>query len=290
MIKRKRGASAIEIIFIATIVSLFSIGVFVGFRDVIGEYSDMAIDEQVKQQDHLGEQISFYEPSNGEYVDIGDEWVDGSFPDMPDNISSIEINKPTLNGNPLNGTNNFYTGDVINVNISVLPSHLTDYSLRWRIKESGAANDPTIAVLRGKDGKSAEITGLKAGTATIEVSATDFSAESQLLFLNILQKVSGLNFSFNGNPLNSGQNIGSYGKGDTFVIDGTVLPYDASDKRMTWSYGGNAAGSECITMTPGSKSVSVKVNRACGTDKVVELIATTYDGEIKESFSFTVRG
>ncbi len=109
------------------------------------------------------------------------------------------------------------TGGTFDLNATVSPSNATNQNISW------GSSDDTVATVDA-DGV---VTAVSAGTATIIVTTADGSFTDQTAVTITEPVISVISVSLNTNAL-------TLESGDTFNLDETILPVDATNKNVTW--------------------------------------------------------
>lgn len=125
---------------------------------------------------------------------------------VPQYAESLEIDKSTAV---------LYTGESLELNVTVSPDDTSDKTLQW------SSSNPSVATV-DQNGK---ITALKAGSVKITASTVDGSGLKVTCDLTVKQHVTGVSLNESSVILN---------KGDSKSLVATVLPSDATDKRVIW--------------------------------------------------------
>ena len=144
-------------------------------------------------------------------------------------------------------------GGKVSLTATVSPSDATDKTVTWTSSNSGVAS-----VSGGV------VTAAAEGTTTITASAGGKSAKCEVSVKRKVVDVTGVSLNKTDLTLNPGE---------TFLLEATVSPSDATDKTVTWTSSNSgvasvsggvvtatAEGTATVTATAGGKSAKCEVN------------------------------
>lgn len=168
------------------------------------------------------------------------------------------------------------TDEPVELVATVYPENATDQSVTWAVHGEGSEGVISIEA----NGNTATVTALTAGTATVVVTTVDgaYSAECCITVNKPVVPVSEIVLS---------QTVISVllENEETITISATVLPEDATDKTLVWSFVADEEGTECVTYEVVDDNTITVTPVAVGSGKIV---ACTEDETVIAECTVTV--
>ena len=165
------------------------------------------------------------------------------------------------------------TDEMITLTVIAEPDDISYQGIAWNILSGGSH----AYIIKSRDSKSVEITGVTPGRIVLQASAKDASGKVAYAYVDVIRQPQSIYLDQTKINLKVSDPANK-----TKTVTATVLPADTTNNYVVWSYE-NPTGSECTSFTTNGHNITITAKKPEGiscNNVTVKIKATTEDPNI----------